>query len=127
MDRRLAAILAADVAGYSALMERDEMGTHVAFRERLRSLIEPTLSAHGGHVVKRTGDGLLAELSSIVDAVKCAVEIQRLNENENLALSSDRRLHLRLGINIGDIIIEDGDIHGTGVNIAARLESIAPP
>lgn len=127
MDRRLAAILAADVAGYSALMERDEMGTHVAFRERLRSLIEPTLSAHGGHVVKRTGDGLLAELSSIVDAVKCAVEIQRLNENENLALSSDRRIHLRLGINIGDIIIEDGDIHGTGVNIAARLESIAPP
>src|SRR5688500_9585504 len=97
MDRRLSAILAADVAGYSALMERDEMGTHVAFRERLRSLIEPTLSAHGGHVVKRTGDGLLAELSSIVDAVKCAVEIQRLNENENLALSSDRRLHLRLG------------------------------
>jgi class 3 adenylate cyclase/tetratricopeptide (TPR) repeat protein len=127
MDRRLAAILAADVVGFSSLMERDEVGTHIAFKERLRNLIEPTLSAHGGHVVKRTGDGLLAEFSSIVGAVRCAVEIQRLNENENLPLNSDRRLHLRLGINIGDIIFEDGDIHGTGVNIAVRLESIAPP
>ncbi|HEY7766298.1 MAG TPA: adenylate/guanylate cyclase domain-containing protein [Aestuariivirgaceae bacterium] len=127
MERRLAAILAADVVGYSSLMERDEEGTYAAFRERLRTLIEPALQAHGGHIVKRTGDGLLAELSSIVDAVKCAVEIQRRNEDQNLALTGDRRIRLRLGINIGDVIIEDGDIYGNGVNIAARLESLAPP
>jgi adenylate cyclase len=127
MERRLAAILAADVVGYSSLMERDEEGTYAAFKDRLRTLIEPTLAAHGGHVVKRTGDGLLAELSSIVDAVKCAVEIQRRNEDHNLTLSADRRIRFRLGINIGDVIIEDGDIYGNGVNIAARLESLAPP
>ena len=119
--RRLAAILAADVAGYSRLMGADEEGTHAAMLAVRRELGDPKIREHRGRIVKTTGDGLLVEFASVVDAVRCAVEVQREMIARNTDVPVERRLEFRMGINVGDIIIEDGDIFGDGVNIAARL------
>ena len=127
MERRLAAILAADVAGYSRMMEVDEAGTLARLKAHLGEIVEPKITAHHGNIVKTTGDGLLAEFPSVVAAVECAVEIQRSMAERNAGEAEDQQTRFRIGINIGDIIIEGGDIFGDGVNIAARLEGLADP
>ena len=127
VERRLAAILAVDVAGYSRLMGEDEEGTLAALRAVRRELGDPKIAEHRGRIVKTTGDGLLVEFASVVDAVRCAVEVQREMLARNAAAPAQRRIEFRMGINVGDIIIEDGDIFGDGVNIAARLEALAEP
>jgi TolB-like protein/class 3 adenylate cyclase len=127
VERRLAAILAADVAGYSRLMERDEAGTLARLRALRRDLIDPKIAEHKGRIVKTTGDGFLVEFPSVVEAVACAVAMQRGIATRNNATDGDERIQFRIGINSGDVIVEDGDIHGDGVNIAARLEGIAEP
>ena len=125
--RRLAAILAADVVGYSRLMGADEEGTHERLRRHLRDLVDPKIKEHRGRIVKNTGDGMLAEFSSVVDAVRCAVEMQRAMTDRNADTVEDRRITFRVGINLGDVIAEEGDIYGDGVNVAARLEALAEP
>jgi class 3 adenylate cyclase len=125
--RRLTAILAADVAGYSRLMGADEEGTHERLKAHLGELIEPKIAEHRGRVVKNTGDGLLAEFSSVVDAVRCAAEVQRAMADRNAETSEDKRITFRVGINLGDVIAEPDDIYGDGVNVAARLEALAEP
>jgi TolB-like protein/class 3 adenylate cyclase len=125
--RRLAAILAADVAGYSRLMGADEEGTHERLKAHLRELVEPKISEHRGRVVKNTGDGFLAEFPSVVDAVRCAVEIQRGMVEREPDVPDERRIRFRIGINLGDVIVEERDIFGDGVNVAARLEVLAEP
>jgi TolB-like protein/class 3 adenylate cyclase/Flp pilus assembly protein TadD len=126
-ERRLAAILAADVAGYSRLMGGDEEGTLERLKEHRRLLVDPKNAQQHGRIVKTTGDGLLVEFASVVDAVRCAVEVQREMEARNSGVPADRRIEFRIGINLGDIIIDDGDIFGDGVNVAARLEALAEP
>ncbi len=126
-ERRLAAILAADVAGYSRLTGLDEEGTHVQLQDHLRLLVDPKIAEHHGRVVKNTGDGMLAEFSSVVDAVRCAIDVQRGMTKRNADLPQEKRIEFRIGINVGDIIIDRGDIFGDGVNVAARLEGIAEP
>ena len=126
LERRLSAILAADVAGYSRLMSMDEEGTHTQLKGHL-ALVDPKIEEHRGHIVKNTGDGMLVEFASVVDAVRCAVEVQRGKSERNARVSVDKRIEFRIGINLGDIIIEDDDIYGEGVNIAVRLEGIAEP
>src|SRR5690242_6723365 len=125
--RRLAAILAADVAGYSRLMGADEEGTHERLKAHLRQLIEPKIEEHRGHVVKNTGDGMLAEFASVVDAVRCAAEVQRGMLGREPEAADDRRIRFRIGVNLGDIIADGHDIFGDGVNVAARLEALAEP
>ncbi len=127
VERKLAAILAADLVGYSRLMGADELGTLRALKSLRRDHVDPTIAAYGGHIVKTTGDGLLVDFSSVVDAVACAVTIQRNMLEQNAAVPEDKRLVFRIGINIGDIIVDSKDIFGDGVNIAARLESICEP
>jgi class 3 adenylate cyclase/pimeloyl-ACP methyl ester carboxylesterase len=127
VQRRLAAILAADVVGYSRLMSSDEMGTLTALKAHRRELIDPAVAAHHGRMVKTTGDGALVEFASVVDAVMCAVAIQRGMLARNSSVGADRRIVFRIGVNVGDIIIDDGDIFGDGVNIAARLETLCEP
>src|SRR5438128_1251450 len=127
VERRLAAVLAADVAGYSRLMGADEEGTHAALTALRREVSEPKIAEHRGRIVKTTGDGLLAEFASVVDAVRCAVEMQREMAERNVDVLADRRIEFRISINLGDIIIEDGDIFGDGVNVAARIEALAEP
>ena len=125
--RRLAAILAADVAGYSRLMGADEDGTHERLKAHFRQLVDPKIEEHQGRIVKNTGDGLLAEFPSVVDAVRCAAEVQRGMIDREPMVSDERRIRFRIGVNLGDVIAEDGDIFGDGVNIAARLEALAEP
>jgi class 3 adenylate cyclase len=125
--RRLTAILAADVAGYSRLMGADEEGTHERLKAHLQELVNPKIAEHRGRVVKNTGDGLLAEFASVVDAVHCAVEIQRGMADRNAATPPEKRIEFRVGINLGDVIAERDDIFGDGVNVAARLEALAEP
>src|SRR6516225_6024473 len=125
--RRLAAILAADVAGYSRLMEADESGTLQGLRTIRAELIDPTIAAHHGRLVKTTGDGLLVEFGSVVDALRCATEIQVGMSERNATASAAKRIEFRIGINVGDVAVEDGDIFGDGVNVAARLEGLAEP
>jgi adenylate cyclase len=125
--RRLAAILAADVAGYSRLMGSDEEGTHERLKAHLRELVEPKIAEHRGRTVKNTGDGFLAEFPSVVDAVRCAVETQRAMAEREPGVPEERRIRFRIGVNVGDIIVEDDDIFGDGVNVAARLEALAEP
>ena len=127
MERRLAAILAADVVGYSRLIGADETGTLTMLRSLRKDLVEPTLKRHHGRVVKLMGDGLLAEFASVVDAVAAAVEIQQATPERSAHLPEDRRIALRIGVNIGDVVVEDGDLFGDGVNVAARLQEIADP
>jgi adenylate cyclase len=124
-ERRLAAILAADVAGYSRLMGADEEGTLATLKTYRRELVDPKIAEHRGRIVKTTGDGVLVEFASAVDAVRCAMELQHAMAERNAAIPADRRIDFRIGINVGDIIIDDGDIYGDGVNVAARLESLA--
>jgi TolB-like protein/class 3 adenylate cyclase/Flp pilus assembly protein TadD len=125
--RRLAAILAADVAGYSRLMGADEEGTHERLKAHRRQLIDPKITEHRGRIVKSTGDGLLTEFSSVVDAVRCAVEVQRGMLDREPDLPDERRIRLRIGVNLGDVIADGDDIFGDGVNVAARLEALAEP
>jgi class 3 adenylate cyclase/TolB-like protein/cytochrome c-type biogenesis protein CcmH/NrfG len=127
VDRRLAAILAADVAGYSRLMGANEEGTLARLNEHLRILIDPTIHEHRGRIVKTTGDGLLSEFASVVEAVRCAVAIQRGMAERNVAVPPEERIEFRIGVNVGDIIIEGPDIFGDGVNVAARLQALAEP
>src|ERR1700720_4288783 len=123
--RRLAAILAADVAGYSRLMGADEEGTHQRLQALRRELLDPKIAEHHGRIVKTTGDGLLAEFPSVVDAVRCAVEVQQAMPERNAGVAADNRIELRIGINLGDVIVEGDDLYGDGVNIAARIEALA--
>lgn len=127
MERRLAAVLAADVAGYSLLMGRDEEGTLTQLKAFRTRLVDPTIAAHRGRIVKTTGDGMLVEFASAVDAARCAVEVQRGVALENVDVPEHARIEFRIGIHVGDIIVDDDDIFGDGVNIAARLEGIAQP
>jgi adenylate cyclase len=127
MERRLAAILAADVVGYSRLMEQDEAGTMAALVDRRKAILEPLFAKHRGRVVRLMGDGTLAEFASAVDAVQCAVDIQKAMREANSKLPEDRAVVLRVGLNLGDVAVEDSDLYGDGVNIAARLEAMADP
>jgi TolB-like protein len=127
MERRLAAILAADVAGYSRLMGIDEERTHKGLKAHYRELVEPKIQQHRGRIIKNTGDGLLAEFTSVIDAVRCATEIQQGMAVRNAEIPDDRRIDFRIGVHQGDIITDCGDIFGDGVNVAARLEGIADP
>jgi len=125
--RRLAAILAADVAGYSRLIEADEEGTLGRLKLLRAEVIDPKIAGHRGRIVKTTGDGLLVEFASVIDALRCAAEVQAVVAESNATLSPDRRIEFRVGINVGDIVVEDGDIFGDGVNVTARLEALAEP
>jgi len=127
VERRLTAILAADVAGYSRLIGADEEGTLAQLKAFRKTLVDPTIAKHRGRIVKTTGDGMLVEFASAVDAARCAVEVQRGMADENTEIPQAKRIEFRIGIHLGDIIIDDNDIFGDGVNIAARLESIAVP
>src|SRR5215475_4639405 len=125
-NRKLAAILHADVVGFSRLMGEDEAGTHRALSE-LRAAVDPLIASHGGRIVGTAGDSLLADFPSVVDALSCAVEMQRAAHVINNPLPAARRLELRIGVNLGDVIVDGNDIFGDGVNIAARLEALAEP
>jgi adenylate cyclase len=125
--RRLTAILAADVAGYSRLMGADEEGTHERLKAHLQELVDPKIAEHRGRIVKNTGDGFLAEFPSVVDAVRCSVEVQRAMAARNAGTPAEKRIEFRVGINLGDVIAEEYDIFGDGVNVAARLEALAQP
>ncbi len=127
VERRLAAILAADVAGYSRLMGADEEGTLARLKAHRRELINPKIAEHQGRIVKTTGDGILIEFPSVVEAVRCAVEVQQGMNERNTDVPSAQRIEFRVGINVGDIIIDGDDIYGDGVNVAARLEALAEP
>jgi adenylate cyclase len=126
-QRRLAAIVSADVAGYSRLMGADEDGTLEALKAHRRELVDPKVAEHRGRIVKTTGDGILLEFASVVDAVRCCVEVQHAMAERNAGTPEDRRMLFRVGINLGDIIIDGDDIHGDGVNVAARLEALSEP
>src|SRR5512132_2583111 len=127
IERRLAAIMAADVVSYSRLMGADEVGTLTSLKAHRRELVDPAIAGHRGRIVKTTGDGMLVEFASVVDAVACAVAVQRGMLSRNAAAPEDKRVIFRIGINVGDIIIDGDDIFGDGVNIAARLESLCEP
>jgi adenylate cyclase len=127
MHRRLAAILAADVVGYSRLMGEDETGTLAVLRAHREELIEPKVAAHEGRVVKLMGDGILAEFPSAVEAVRCAAEVQRAMAERNADVPEEQQMQFRIGVNLGDVIEEGDDIYGDGVNVAARLEGLAEP
>jgi class 3 adenylate cyclase len=125
MDRRLAAILAADVVGYSRLMEQDEAGTLAALKTHRAELIDPLIAEHNGRVVKLMGDGAPVEFASVVDAVACAIALQSGMAERNAGSSEQRRMEFRIGVHLGDVIVEDDDLYGDGVNVAARLEGLA--
>src|SRR5215813_10913101 len=127
VQRRLTAILAADVVGYSRLVEQDETGTLAALTDRRKAILEPLFAKYRGRVVRLMGDGTLAEFASAVDAVQCAVDIQRAMKGANATLSEDSAIVLRVGLNLGDVVVKDGDLYGDGVNVAARLEAMADP
>ncbi len=126
-QRRLAAILAADVVGFSRLMERDEAGTLAVLKARRKAVLDPLIASHQGRIFKVMGDGMLVEFGSAVNAVQCAIEMQQAMAAASSDLPEDRRIMLRIGVNLGDVMVEDGDLYGDGVNIAARLEGIAEP
>ena len=127
VERRLAAILAADVAGYARLMGADEEGTLARLRDLRADFIDPTIGKHRGRIVKLMGDGTLVEFASVVDAVRCAVDIQRGMAERDPDLPDDQRIRFRIGVNLGDVIVQDDDVYGEGVNVAARLEGLATP
>jgi len=127
IERRLTAILAADVAGYTRLMGADEEGTLAQLKAHRRDLVDPKINEHRGRIVKTTGDGMLVEFASVVDAMRCAVDVQRGMVVRNAEVAHEKRIEFRVGINVGDIIIDGGDIYGDGVNLAARLEGVAEP
>jgi adenylate cyclase len=125
--RRLAAVMIADVAGYSRLMDSDESGTHARLLEVRAAVTDPAVLRHGGRIVRTAGDGILVEFASAMAALQAAIEIQRTMASRNRGLPAGRRIDHRIGINLGDILVDGDDIAGNGVNVAARLESIAPP
>ena len=125
--RKLAAILAADVVGYSRLTGLDEEGTIKRLRKLRRELINPAVALHRGRVVKTTGDGILIEFPSVVDALRCALDVQRGMDGRNADVPADQRIEFRVGINVGDVVVEGEDLLGDGVNVAARLEGISEP
>ena len=127
VERRLAAVLAADVSGYSRLIGADEEGTLARLKAHRRELIDPKIAEHRGRIVKTTGDGMLVEFASVVDALRCATEVQTAMTERNAAVPVAHRIEFRVGIHQGDIVVENGDIFGDGVNIAARLEGLADP
>jgi adenylate cyclase len=127
VERRLAAILFADVVGYSRLMGANEEATHARLKSLRRELIDPKITEHRGRIVRTTGDGMLIEFPSVVEAVRCAVEVQQGMADRNRDVPLDQRMDFRVGINLGDVIAEEGDIYGDGVNVAARLEALAEP
>src|ERR1700681_2331869 len=127
VERRLAAVLAADVAGYSRLMGSDEEGTLARLKTIRKVLLDPKITSHRGRIVKTTGDGILVEFASAVDAARSAIEVQRSMAEQNAAVPQNQRIEFRIGIHVGDVIFDDNDIFGDGVNIAARLEGIADP
>src|SRR5260370_28346695 len=127
VERRLAAILADDVAGYSGLIGADEGGTLKRLGAIRAELTDPKIAEHHGRIVKTMGDGLLVEFGSVVDALRCAAEMQASIADRNAAIAADNRIEFRIGVNVGDILVEEGDIFGDGVNVAARLESLAEP
>ena len=127
VQRRLAAILVADVVGYSRLMREDEAGTLAQLKTLRKELLDPKVEEYGGRVVKTTGDGVLVEFPSVVDAVQHAVDVQQALTQRNSAVPEDRRIELRVGINLGDVIVEGDDLFGDGINVAARLEGLAQP
>src|SRR6201993_3484046 len=126
-NRRLAAILAADVVGYSRLMGADEEGTLKRLKALRRELLDPKITEHKGRIVKTAGDGILVEYASVVDAVRCAVAVQQAMPERDTGVAPDDRIELRIGINLGDVIVEGDDLYGDGVNIAARIETLADP
>ena len=125
MEHRLAAVLAADMAGYSRLMEADEQGTLARLRTHRIELIDPAIAKNQGRIIKTTGDGMLVEFQSVGDAVRCAAEMQIRMRRRNADVPENRRIQFRIGINLGDIIFDEGDIYGDGVNVAARVEQLA--
>ncbi len=127
VERRLVAILAADMVGYSRLMEADETGTIARQKAHRAELVDPEIASRGGRIVKTTGDGMLVEFGSVVDATECAVAIQRAMAEREAEVGEERRIQYRIGINLGDIVIDGDDILGDGVNVAARLEGLAEP
>ncbi len=127
VERRLAAILSADVVGYTRLMRADEEGTLTRFRAHRSELVEPKIAEYKGRIVKLMGDGWLVEFASVVDAVRCATEVQRGMAARNAGVPEDDQIVLRVGINLGDVIVEGDDVHGDGVNFATRMQEIAPP
>ena len=127
VERRLAAVLAADVAGYSRLMGVDEEGTLAQLKACRKALVDPTIAKHRGRIVKTTGDGMFVEFASAVDAARCSLEVQSGMALQNEALPPDKRIEFRIGIHVGDIMIDDNDIFGEGVNVAARLENECEP
>src|SRR5687767_1280359 len=127
VERRLVAILAADVVGYSHLVEKDEAGTLAALKALRREVIDPLLAEHHGRIVKLMGDGALAEFGSVVDAVACAVAVQKAVAEQQTDVPTERRIVFRIGVNLGDVVVEGDDLLGDGVNIAARLEQLCPP
>ena len=127
VERKLTTIVAADVAGYSRLMNADEEGTLARLKAHRREVVDTKIAEHRGRIIKTTGDGLLIDFSSVVDAVRCANEIQNAMHERNLDVPIERRIEFRIGINIGDVIVDGDDIYGDGVNIAARLEAMAEP
>jgi adenylate cyclase len=127
VERRLAAILAADVVGYSRLMGADEEGTLAQLKVHRRQLIDPKIKQHRGRIVKTTGDGMLVEFASPIEAVRCALEVQRGMATRNLNIPAEKRIVFRVGINLGDVIADKNDLFGEGVNIAARLEGLSEP
>src|SRR5579883_2864853 len=126
-QRKLAAVVAADMVGFSRLMEVDEAGTLARLKTHRIELIDPAIAKNRGRIIKTTGDGMLVEFQSVVDAVICATEIQRRMKRRNADVSPARRIQFRIGINVGDVIVEENDIFGDGVNVAARLEALAEP
>jgi adenylate cyclase len=127
LERRLAAIVAADVVGYSRLTEADEEDTHSRLKACWKEVIDPKIRSYRGRIVKNTGDGALVVFGSVVDAVRCAIEVQQVMAVRNTTVPQDRRIEFRVGVNLGDVIVEPDDIYGDGVNVAARLESLALP
>ena len=127
VERRLAAIFCADVVEYSRLMGADEEKTLAALKSHRRELIDPLIGQHRGRIFKTTGDGMLIEFASVVDAVRCAIVVQRGMEDRNANLPERERIRLRVGINLGDVMVDEGDMFGDGVNVAARIEALAAP
>src|SRR5437660_443371 len=127
VERRLAAILVADVVGYSRLMSTDEEGTLARLKALRRDLIDPKIAEHNGRIIKLMGDGALVEFPSVVEAVQCAVEIQAAMPDRNTEVPQEKRIAFRIGVNVGDVIIDGEDIYGDGVNIGARLQTLAEP
>src|SRR5687767_11722061 len=127
MERRLAAVLIADLVGYVRLSQADEEGTRARFQNDLTEVFQPTIATHHGRLVKTMGDALLVEFHSVVEALRCAVDLQRRKAERNQGIPGAKRLVYRIGINLGDVIVEGDDIHGDGVSIAARLQELAEP